>query len=85
MGHPDLQALYDSLLPFTKKLLSEHGGFNPWAAVKSSTGEIQWIGADNGEQFPEAQALIDILTETIQRQSPSGVGNEVTADVCPGS
>jgi|KBSMisStandDraft_5_1062788.scaffolds.fasta_scaffold1231543_1 hypothetical protein len=73
MAHPDLQALFDSLLQFTKKFLSEHGGFNPWAATMSSTGEIQWVGADNGEEFPDAQALIDLLTETFQRQSRSGV------------
>src|SRR5215831_4250164 len=34
MAHPDLEALFETLLPFTKKLLSEHGGFNPWAATK---------------------------------------------------
>jgi hypothetical protein len=39
----------------------------------SSTGEIQWIGADNGEEFPEAQTLIDLLTETFRRQSTHGV------------
>jgi hypothetical protein len=73
MAHSDLQALFDTLLPFTQKLLSEHGGFNPWAATMSSTGEIQWIGADNGEEFPHAQVLIDMLTETFQRQSTRGV------------
>lgn len=57
MAHPDLQALFDSLLQFTKKLLSEHGGFNPWGATMCSTGEIQWVGADNGEEFPDAQVL----------------------------
>jgi hypothetical protein len=73
MAHPDLDALFDTLLPFTKKLLGEHGGFNPWAATMSSTGEIQWVAADNGEEFPDAQALIDLLTETFQRQSPQAV------------
>jgi len=73
MEHPDLQALFDSLLQFTKKLLSEHGGFNPWAATMSSTGKIQRVGADNVKEFPKAQALIDMLTETFQRQSPIGV------------
>jgi hypothetical protein len=69
MAHPDLDALFDTLFPFTQKLLSEHGGFLPWAATMSSTGQIQWVGADNGEEFPGAQALIDLLTETFQRQS----------------
>jgi hypothetical protein len=73
MAHPDLDALFDTLLRFTQNLLSEHGGFNPWAATMSSTGKIQWVGADNGEEFPEAQVLIDLLTETFQRQSTLGV------------
>jgi hypothetical protein len=73
MEHPDLEALLDSLLQFTKTLLSKQGGFNSWAATMSSTGQIQWVGADNGEKFPEAQALIDLLTETFQRQSAHGV------------
>ena len=46
---------------------------NPWGATMSSTGEIQWVGADSGEEFPDAQVLVDMLTETFQRQSPSGV------------
>ena len=39
----------------------------------SSTGEIQWIGVDNDEELPEAQAFIDMLTETFPPQSPNGV------------
>jgi hypothetical protein len=73
MAHPDIEALFDSLLQFTKELLSKQVGFNPWAATMSSTGAIQWVGADNGEEFPEAQALIDLLNETFQRQSTPGV------------
>ena len=84
MAHPDLDALFDTLLPFTQKLLSEKGGFLPWAATMSSTGEIQWVGADNGEEFPGAQALIDLLTETFQRQSTLGVLRAlgICYDVC---
>jgi hypothetical protein len=29
MAHPDLEALFDTFLPFTKKMLDKHGGFNP--------------------------------------------------------
>jgi hypothetical protein len=73
MAHPDLQALFDSQFQFTKKLFSKQGGFYPWASTMSSTGQIQWIAASNGEEFPDAQALIDLLTETFQRQSTLGV------------
>jgi hypothetical protein len=73
MAHPDLEALFETLLPFTQRLLSEQGGFNPWAATMSSAGEIQWVAADIGEEFPEAQALIDMLTKALQKQSIRGV------------
>jgi hypothetical protein len=72
MAHPDLEALFETLLPFTKKLLSEHGEFNPWAATMSSAGEIQWVAADTGEEFPQARAVIDVLTEALQKQSIQG-------------
>lgn len=73
MAHPDLDALFDTLLSFTQKMLSEHGGFNPWGAFMSPNGEIQWVGAHDGAEFPEAQSLIDMLTETFQRESKRGV------------
>jgi len=73
MAHADLQALFETFLPFTQKLLREHGGFNPWGAVMSSSGEIQWVAADNGEEFPDAQALINMLTDTFKGQCNRGV------------
>jgi hypothetical protein len=72
MAHPDLNALLDTLLPFTQKMLSEHGGFHPWGAIMSSGGEIQWVGADLGEEFPPGQLVIDTLTETFKEQAASG-------------
>jgi|SRR5579883_338838 len=73
MLHPDLEALFNTLLQETQELMSKHGGFNPWGATLSTTNQIQWIGASNGEEFPEAQELIDLLVETFQRQCPRGV------------
>jgi hypothetical protein len=73
MAHPDLEALFNTLLPFTQKLLGKHGGFNPWGAIMWASGEIQWVAADNGEEFPEAQELIDLLTEAFSRPSCRGV------------
>jgi hypothetical protein len=35
-------------------------------------GDIQWVAADNGEEFPEAQQLVELLKETFERQSGRG-------------
>jgi hypothetical protein len=72
MAHPDLNALLDTLLPFTKKMLSEHVGFHPWGATMSPGGEIQWVGADLGEDFPPGQRMIHTLTEGFKEQAASG-------------
>ena len=60
------------LLEFTQKMLNEHGGFNPWGATMLSSGEIQWVGASNGEEYPPVQELIDLLIDTIKRQCNRG-------------
>jgi hypothetical protein len=73
MAHPDLETLFQTLLPFTQKFLGEYGGFNPWGAVMYSGGDIQWVGADNGEEFPPAEELIQLLAENFQQQSTRGV------------
>lgn len=72
MAHPDLQALSDSLFKFTRTLLNDLGGFNPWGAAMYSSGEIQWLGASNGEDYPPAQELIDLLTDTFKRECTRG-------------
>lgn len=71
MPHPDFQALVDSLLPFAKSLLSEHGDFHPFGAIMASDGAIQWIAADTGEEFPSAQILIEAMTELIKDKAAS--------------
>jgi hypothetical protein len=72
MAHPDLQELLDSLLPFAQSMLSQHGSFNPYGAFVSSDGEIQWISADTGEEFPAAQTLIDTMNGVFQEDAAAG-------------
>jgi hypothetical protein len=66
MAHPDLQALVDSLLPFVQSLLREQGEFHPLGAILHSDGAIQSIAADSGEDFPDAQTLIDMMRGLIK-------------------
>lgn len=72
MTHPDLESLFQTLLPFTQELLGKYGGFNPWGAVMYTDGGIQWVGADTGEDFPPAEELIKLLAENFQQQSARG-------------
>ena len=72
MAHPDLDKLFDTLFGFTQTLLSKNEEFHPWGAVMSPSGEIRWVGADNGEAFPEGQALIDLMTESFARDAKLG-------------
>ena len=73
MAHPQVDALLNTLLPFAQKMLSTYGGFNPFGATMSSHGEIQQVGAKvEGNDYPPAQDLIDLLTETFKRQAAEG-------------
>jgi hypothetical protein len=45
MAHPELNALFKTLLPFAQTMLREHGEFYPFGAVMTSSGEIQQVGA----------------------------------------
>lgn len=69
MTHPDLQALVDSLLPFVQSLLREQGEFHPLGAIMDSDGTIQWIAAHSGEEFPDAQTLIEMMKELIETKA----------------
>jgi hypothetical protein len=72
MASPDLQALVDSLLPFAQSRLNEFGEFHAFGALMASDGEIRWIAADVGEEFPAGQLLIDTMTETLKAMAASG-------------
>jgi len=69
MAHPDLQSLVDSLLPIAQSLLRNQGDFHPFGATMDSDGRIQWIAADSGAEFPEAQTLIEMMTELIKKKA----------------
>lgn len=73
MAHPELNALFDTLLPVAQMLLRKHGEFYPFGAVMTSNGEIRHIGAKmEGNDYPPSQPLIDLLTETFKKQARKG-------------
>jgi hypothetical protein len=73
MAHPDLNELLNVLLPMAEGLLKKQGEFYPIGAVMLSDGEIRHIGARiEGDDRPQSQSLIDLLTETFQEEATKG-------------
>ena len=73
MAHPELDALFNALLPFAQKMLREHGEFYPFGAVMTSSGEIRHVGAKmEDDDHPQSQPLIELLTETFKKQAKKG-------------
>jgi hypothetical protein len=56
-----------------ERLLKKHAEFYPSGAVMLSGGEIRHIGARiEGDDRPQSQSLIDLLTETFQKEAAKG-------------
>jgi hypothetical protein len=72
MAHPDLDELLDVLLPFAKKKLQEHGDFHPFGALMQSDGAMEMVGASDGNEFPKAMDLIQILEASFRKSAQLG-------------
>jgi hypothetical protein len=73
MAHPELDALFNTLLPFAETMLREYGEFYPFGAIMSSSGEIRQVGAKmEGDDHPPSEPLIDLLTENFKKQAVKG-------------
>src|ERR1700722_16899296 len=73
MAHSDLNELQNALLEMAEMLLAKQGAFLPIGALMWSNGEIRHVGAQiEGEEFPGAQPLLEILTNTFQKEAAEG-------------
>ena len=72
MPKEELDELLNDILPFAKKMLSEHGEFFPYGGAITTKGEIIHIGASDGDEHPPSQNLIDVLIESFQAQAKAG-------------
>jgi hypothetical protein len=73
MAHPDLNELQDALLSMAEMLLTKQGTFYPIGAIMLSDGVIRHVGAKiKGNDYPSSQPLIDLLTETFQKEATKG-------------
>jgi hypothetical protein len=67
------EELLNVVLPFAKKMLSEHGEFYPFGASMKPDGEIVQAGAYDGREHPPSQPLIDLLRQAFQADAKDGV------------
>jgi hypothetical protein len=72
MARPDLDALFNTALPFAQQMLVERGAFYPFGATMKSDGKIDQVGAHTGEEFPESQELMDLLLGAYRAQALKG-------------
>lgn len=73
MSHPDLNELLNTLLPMAQMLLEKQGEFYPIGAIRLSDGEVRHVGAKiEGDDHPPSQSLIDLLTESFQKEAAAG-------------
>jgi hypothetical protein len=73
MAHSDLNQLLNALLTMAEMLLTKQGEFYPIGAIMLSDGEIRHVGAKiEGNDHPPSQSLIDLLTETFQKEATEG-------------
>ena len=73
MAHPDLNELLNGLLSMAQMLLKKQGEFYPIGAIMLSDGEIRHVGAKiEGDDHPPSQSLIDLLTESFQKEAAEG-------------
>ena len=73
MAHPDLNELLNALLSMAQTLLTKQGEFLPFGAIMLSDGEVRHVGAKiEGDDQPGSQPLIELLTETFQKEAAKG-------------
>ena len=73
MAHSDLNELLSVLLGMAEMLLEKQGAFLPIGAIILSNGEIRHVGAQiEGNEYPGAQPLVELLTETFQKEATKG-------------
>ena len=72
MANPDFDTLLNALAPFAKQMLLKHGEFYPFGATMTPNGEVVAHMGYEGDEQPETQAVIDLLTQAFRQQAAAG-------------
>lgn len=77
-----LDDLLNAALPLAEQMLQRHGEFYPFGASISEEGETQfYMGDPNEREFPESQAVIDVLVEGFRDRRDSLNAIALVSDV----
>lgn len=57
----DCQALLNSVLPFAKQMLSQHGAFYPYGGAMRPDGQVIAVGGYNGVEHPAPSEILTLL------------------------
>src|SRR4051812_1329477 len=68
----ECEALLDATLAVAEELLATHGEFSPFGATMSSAGDIAPTAPPSGNDRPEPDELIELLTEGFRNAAAAG-------------
>ncbi len=68
----EMEELLDAVLPFARGMIEDHGEFHPAAASMDAAGEIGFVAAYTGEEFPPGGHLIALMTSELRDQAEHG-------------
>jgi len=72
MAQEDLEELMNFLIPCAQKFLAKSGEFYPFAASMTADGTVQQNMSGTGEEYPQSNELISILTEGFREEAIAG-------------
>jgi hypothetical protein len=64
--------LMNMLVSFAEQMLRKHGEFYPYGGAMAPDGTMTMVGAWNGEEHPESQALIDLMEKAFREETRQG-------------
>jgi hypothetical protein len=62
----DVDGLLNAVLPFSEKMLADHGEFFPYGAAVSREGEMRMLSPWTGADRPPPDDLLDVLYEGVR-------------------
>ena len=71
MSHPDLNQLWNSLLPSAERTLAEYGEVHPFGGTMKRDGEIVAVRVEDDES-PPSESVVDLMTQAFRQQARSG-------------
>jgi hypothetical protein len=78
-----LEELLNYCIDFAKQMIESHGAFHPFGAVIVSSGTLNAVGADVGEEHPHGAKVFQFLQRAMRAQFEKGeiIAASIAADV----